>query len=240
MSELYSNYLSSIGGGGALPETLRCTEKAFSAYIEPFLPTRRDARILDLGCGFGKYVHCARSQGFTNISGVDLSPEQIAFGRTALGLDGIDVADALGFLSRCEAAFDAILLIDVLEHCEIDYSIKLLSAIRKALAPNGLLLVQVPNGLTPLAPNFLGDVTHVRAYSSASLAQVLRLGGFAEFSLHAEPPIAKGIAGVVRWALWHVLIRPLILAYLVAATGDAQGGIYTPNMLAVARKRAGA
>ena len=237
MSALFANYLSSTGElESEISAVIVRAQKTFTAYIEPHLGAQHDARILDLGCGFGRNVLAARRRGFGNISGIDISPEQVTFGRSTLGLDNITVADALAHLAHAEAAFDAILLIDVLEHCDTVYAVELLSAIRRALVPGGRLLVQVPNGMTPLAPNYLGDVTHVRPYSSSSLAQILRMGGFRKFLLNEQPPIAVGARGIVRNLLWRLLLKPMIRAYLLAATGSEQGRIYTPNLMAVAIK----
>jgi cyclopropane fatty-acyl-phospholipid synthase-like methyltransferase len=38
----------------------------------------RSARILDLGCGHGVFIYFHREAGYTNVVGVDKSPEQVA------------------------------------------------------------------------------------------------------------------------------------------------------------------
>jgi len=52
----------------------------------------RSARILDLGCGHGAFIYFLREAGYTDVVGVDKSPEQVAEAKR-LGIDGVHEAD---------------------------------------------------------------------------------------------------------------------------------------------------
>ena len=231
---LYEKYFESIRGDRfRLDEELDYAKILFKTFYAPEILGDASARILEVGCGFGKVLCAARECGFTNIEGVDISDDQIAFGRSALGLP-LEKCDAVAKLAPLNRELDAVLAIDVLEHCDLEYSISLVRSARKALRPRGVLIAQVPNGLSPLAPTFHGDVTHMRAFSATSLAQLFRFGGFKSFRIRPVPPVPHGVASAARKLLWMGVLDPLIRAYFMVACGSTMGGIYTPNIIGIA------
>jgi 2-polyprenyl-3-methyl-5-hydroxy-6-metoxy-1,4-benzoquinol methylase len=46
--------------------------------IREHFPMDRSASIWDLGCGHGAFIYFLREAGYTNVVGVDKSPEQVA------------------------------------------------------------------------------------------------------------------------------------------------------------------
>ena len=50
-------------------------QSAVTAFLELNLP--KDSRILDIGCGTGEIGHLLQKNGFTNIDGLDISPEML-------------------------------------------------------------------------------------------------------------------------------------------------------------------
>ena len=169
----------------------------FAAYIGPHLPPERSARILDLGCGYGRHILALQDLGYSNILGVDISEEQIAYATSHLGLTNVQVGDAIAALEGEQGGYDVILLLDVLEHLELAYSVQLLKAIRRVLKPGGVFIIQVPNALSPLSPNRHWDITHLRAYTTHSMEQHLRLSGFTEMH-HLELPPPRSWCGELR------------------------------------------
>jgi SAM-dependent methyltransferase len=99
-----------------------------------------DAPILDVGTGTGANLRMLREQRFTNISGVDFSPEAIRF-CAAKGLGVVrqgDICD-LPFPAN---HFAAVLATDVIEHVRDDS--RALSEIERVLRPGGTALITVP------------------------------------------------------------------------------------------------
>jgi len=222
-------------------DEIKITSKTIGYFMNallPHLPRSKKAQIVDIGCGNGRYLNILREIGYQNIYGVDISEEQVSYARERLGTDKVEVSDALKFIENKNQEYDAILIIDLLEHLELDYSIKLIRAVRNALKDNGIVIMQVPNSISPLSPYLYGDITHKRAYMTTSMNQSLLLGGFNEkdISHYALPPVPTGLMGSIRFLFWHLLFYPLISTYLFFTIGRYNRGIYTANMLTVAKK----
>src|SRR5690349_7061935 len=87
------------------PEALERDRRLFSALYRRFLPARRDAEILEVGCGSGSFLHYLRSEGYQRVHGVDIAAEQVTLARS-LGIEDVEAADALPYLAAHPAAYD--------------------------------------------------------------------------------------------------------------------------------------
>jgi SAM-dependent methyltransferase len=158
-------------------------------------------RALDLGCGTGAFLLHAQALGWT-ASGLDNSevPRQLLAGH------GIEVAvgDAVELLDARPAQFDLIHMNHSLEH--IPRAAEALLAAKRALAPGGLLYVEVPNefeNLTFRAMAALGrkrkrgslfgrskpvkvPSPHLYFFTKKSLAALARRAEFSSFDVHAR------------------------------------------------------
>lgn len=208
----------------------------FKTHVRPHLPISTSAKILEIGCGYGRYLHAMQTMGYTNIFGVDISEDQIQYAKNLNLKNYVRKVDGLTFLERKYDCYDAILLLDVMEHLPSTYTINLIESIFRSLKTGGKLIIQVPNGLAPLSPLRYADFTHLNAFTPSSMSQVLRLGGFKTISHYPISATVHGIKSFIRSALWKSLFNPLIYLYMLIACGDRMGGIYTPNMLTVATK----
>lgn len=237
LKDMFDKYTSTVMLAKADAASLtRTSTRNFTRNILPVLPSDHQSRILDIGCGYGRYLTALNLAGYRNVYGIDVSEEQIAYAQERLGLGNCACADALEFLSDKSDAYDAILLLDVMEHLDIAYAIELCRAVHRALKPDGIFIVQVPNGLSPLCPHLYADVTHQRAFTTDSVEQMLRMGGFDNFQHAATPAPVHGLKSLVRRAVWEVFINPLLKAYFLVVVGSTLGGIYTPNLLTASRK----
>lgn len=207
----------------------------FTANIAPHLPEDKGVEIMEIGCGYGRNIKALQELGYSNSRGIDISEEQITYATNKLGLTNVEVMDAAVALSGDER-YDVILLLDVLEHLELAYSVQLIRLIFRALKPGGVFVVQVPNAISPLSPNRHWDITHLRAYTTHSMEQHLRLGGFSELQHYELPPHIHGLPSLIRRTLWTVVLKPFIAAYLLVSNSSMMGGIYTTNMLTVVRR----
>lgn len=106
---------------------------------------RRDARMLDYGCGYGRVTAELRRRGFTDVSGVDLSPALIARARRSHPGLRFEVLDSPPALARPPASFDVVLLLAVLTCVPDDAGQRaLIAELVRVLAPGGLLYVSDP------------------------------------------------------------------------------------------------
>lgn len=235
--DLYKNYTSTSMLLGYDEKGLTTwSEKYFEYHLLKHFPDSRGSRILEIGCGYGRHLRSLLKNGYVNIWGIDISEEQIAYAQDKLGIKNVKVADALTFLEKERNKYDAIIMLDVLEHMDVEYSIRLIRQIWSTLSDNGVLIIQVPNALSPLSVNRDWDITHQRAYTTHSMEQSLRMGGFESIQHFPLPPFANGVKSFIRCILWNYIINPVITMYLRVAVGGRMGGIYTENLLSVATK----
>ena len=237
-AELYRQYTSTaVFTGGADPHALlEWSRGYFRAHVVPLLPADRGAAIAEVGCGWGRYVLALSEAGYTRCEGIDLSEEQVAYARDVLRLANVHRGDATEWLHGRRGAFDCVLALDVLEHLANDALLSLTCAIRDALRPGGIVIAQVPNALAPLSPLRHADLTHARAFTVGSLRQLFLTVGLTPREFRETPPHGRGLAGRMRRLLWKAALRPLVRGWMLAANGDAMGGIYTANLLAVAER----
>lgn len=108
--------------------------------LAPFL----HGEILEVGLGHGGYV--SELAKFGRYTGLDLDPAAVAEAESrhpSCRFVSADIADT-SFAQQFDAAFDAIVCINVLEHIEDDRIA--LEHLTKALRPGGHLLIVVPAG----------------------------------------------------------------------------------------------
>ncbi|OGS37402.1 MAG: hypothetical protein A2506_08440 [Elusimicrobia bacterium RIFOXYD12_FULL_66_9] len=154
-------------------------------YDEALALLRRElgsgARLLDVGCGSGGFLHRARAAGFS-VSGLDFNSARA----NALKSRGFEVFHGgLPEFARGAqpASFDAITIFQVVEH--LDDPLAWLGSAKSLLKPGGLLVVGVPNrGRTfdPFKDPSIADVDmpphHLTRWSAAALANLLARGSF--------------------------------------------------------------
>lgn len=77
-SRIYTNYVQSRTQVLAPPTLAELAPRAPSLrrLVQKHFPADRQAAVLDLGCGHGALLHFAREAGYTNLCGVDGSPQQ--------------------------------------------------------------------------------------------------------------------------------------------------------------------
>lgn len=107
-------------------------------------------RILDIGCGIGwSSYELARHFPSSHILGVDLSEQLITsatqlFPKSNLSFKAVDVT-MTDFQARSPSQYDAIVLIDVFEHIQLDARLDFYQAINHQLAEEGYVLLAFPS-----------------------------------------------------------------------------------------------
>jgi len=210
--------------------------KSFNKYILPHITKNRKAKILDVGCGYGRYIKALNDNGYENVYGIDISQEQIDYAKNNMGLKNVEIYDALDFLKYKKDEYEVILLLDILEHLEIEQSILLIKLCYESMKDKGVLIIQVPNAFSPLSIHRHSDLTHKRAYTIHSIRQSLLLGGFTKINQFHLPIEVHGLKSLIRRSIWSIIINPLISLYMLVVGASLRGGIYTPNLLTIAKK----
>ncbi len=216
------------GGGGSKALWL-------GELLAPVLPGDPNARILEIGPGHGEALRLLRDRGgYRQIDAIDNSPEVIAACRDLPGVTAALVEDATAWLAARAQAYDLVLLYHVVEHFPPDAVPPLLTAVRLALKPGGVVVVGVPNAAAPIiGPEQQAfDFTHRTAFSPWSLEQVLRMSGFARIEVHPVWPPRAGLARAVQRLLQKTVIA-LLRAYLRLFTGEPRP-VLTHSMVAYA------
>jgi 2-polyprenyl-3-methyl-5-hydroxy-6-metoxy-1,4-benzoquinol methylase len=236
---LYDRYTSTLALANVDEKTMRkWSERYFRAHFVKLLPTDKDAKILEVGCGYGRYLKILADMGYANCYGIDISDEQVIYAKTNLDLSNVEKADALDWLNGKEAVFDCILILDVLEHLEIGYLFQLGERIYSSLKHGGRIVVQVPNALSPLNPHHYGDLTHVRAFTVQSIQQFFLHSCLIPIGYYEVPPYVYGVKSAVRKILWSLIVKPAIGIFIRIVHGNVTGGdIYTANLIAVAERK---
>ncbi len=158
-------------------------------------------RVLDIGCGNGAFLLSAREMGWQplGLDKSDAARDLLASTGTEVHLD-----DAAEFLRSRPQSFDFIHMNHSLEH--IPHAPETVLAAREALAPQGLLYVEVPNEFDNLLYRVLerlgrkrraGSIfgaskparepsPHLYFFNPRSMKRLAERAGFRSFEVHAR------------------------------------------------------
>lgn len=154
-------------------EELHWWHKAKRNLVSFFLDQNlnsKASKILDVGCGTGKNLEAFSEYGV--VHGIDNSIDAISFCRKR-GLKDV----TLGSIEKMPYegnSFDAVTVLDVLEHVD---DFKALKEIKRILKKEGVLIITVP-AFTWLWSRWDEVLYHKRRYSEITLTGVLESSGF--------------------------------------------------------------
>ncbi len=189
-------------------------------------PKSKSDKVLEIGCGMGRFLLMLKKLGYKNLFGLDIDPSQYKIAKN----EGLDVclADANEFLSISEEKYNVIYFFDVLEHIEKEKQLKLLKMIYDHTTDDGFIALSVPNALSPTSGFYrYTDFTHTTSYTDNTCKFLLHNAGFHFFSIR---PQNQETAKIQNLKLpWARLYR-----YEFGLTNF----ILTPNLIVVAFKKA--
>jgi SAM-dependent methyltransferase len=184
-------------------------------------------RVLEIGCGEGaNLVHLDAAPGSV---GVDFAVAKLAFARREQPHVAFVCADA-GRLPLPDAAFDGVLIRDVLHHVPDRGAV--VREARRVLRPGGALGVIEPNRFSPLiqAQALLVPAERgVRVSDEARLRDELTAAGFTDVAVDRAQPLPLARLFHPRLGLDRVARRPRIGAALRAV--DAMTARLVPRAL---------
>lgn len=215
------------------PQEYEQLRDTYRRRLSSYLPTDKNARIMDLACGAGHFLYFLQKEGYGSARGIDASAESIELAR-AMGVAGVAVGDLFELLQRHDQEFDFISANDILEHLRKDEVLQLLDLIRAALKPGGTVLIMVPNaGSLFGARRVFVDFTHETGFTSESLGQVLRVVGFERVTVHGEEPVVHSFGSAARAMVWKAS-KLAMKAYLLAE-GTIGVGLWKRDLVLEAR-----
>lgn len=233
---LYDSYVQSHLSTMELENRLKIRAPFLRKLVNRHFPTDRNARILELGCGYGALIQYARALGYSNMNGVDVSPEQVS-GAKQLGIQGVLHGDLFETLkSATDKSLDVIVTIDVIEHLNKDELIVFTDEVFRVLDTGGHWISHQPNAASPFFGRIrYGDLTHQLAYTAESIRQLVLAIGFADVACYEDAPIVHGATSLVRRILWSLLRNGLRICLLIES--GVSNELFSQNFLSVARKR---
>ncbi len=240
-THIYASYTSAqtrISNVDGIRQHAQAQFDALRTTILPHLPANKSAAILDAGCGYGALLLLLKNEGYTNVHGIDISSEQVATAH-ALGLNDVVCGDLLdsGMLQK---KWDAVIMLDVIEHLRRSEALSAVHAIHDALVPGGVFLARTPNvdGLMGTVLSF-GDITHEMHLNPLSAKELMAATPFTDVQVVGVAP--TGGSAVVR--ILRAVVTPVVgLAYraVALAAGVATSmTLSTANMLVVGRRHEG-
>ena len=209
---------------------------SFRQYLRGWLPESKQAQIVDLACGDGKLLFLFKELGYSNVTGVDLSPEQVQIAKQVN--DTVEQRGVLDFLREHPAQFDLITALDLIEHLTKDEVLELLDGCREALKPGGRLVLQTPNAESPWGLQVrYGDFTHEVCFTPNVLCRLLELCGLVNPQPRELGPVALGYSFTcsVRHVFWRIL-RNFVRIYNIIETGSVGSGVMTRVFIVSAQR----
>jgi 2-polyprenyl-3-methyl-5-hydroxy-6-metoxy-1,4-benzoquinol methylase len=196
-------------------------------YLRDWLPSEKNASIVDVACGGGRLLYFFKRLGYQNITGVDISPEQVRLARQVT--PKVDEANILDWLEAHPSAFDLITGLDIIEHLYKPEVLRFLDACYRALKPRGRLVLQTPNSESPWGGSIrYGDFTHEIGFCPNSLSRLLKLSGFLDVNARETGPVPWRYSTIsfIRFLIWQ-LIRAVLKIWNLAETGSVGCGVFS-------------
>ena len=231
---LYSRYNSTLYGVNSAD--LNISAESYDNDYLDFLPEDKEANILDIGCGMGHFLYYLKDKEYSNIQGVDHSPEQIDCCLKA-GLPVALIDDLFEYLSNHQSAFDVVTMNDVLEHFTKNEVVKLLTLINESLREHGSFILRVPNSSGIFGPHgrYL-DFTHEVGFTESSLRQVLQALDFNTIAVRDNKvPFGFRPKRLLRWILFK-LWRSLLNIIFLIEVGEVRPKLLGKVLIAKGRK----
>jgi 2-polyprenyl-3-methyl-5-hydroxy-6-metoxy-1,4-benzoquinol methylase len=208
-------------------EEARRWGRAYDYYFRGWLPEKKDAAIVDLGCGGGRLLYFFKERGYTNVTGVDISLEQVHLARQVV--QHVFHANIMDFLQSHSNSFDIITGLDIIEHFHKDEIVGFLDLCVKAMRKGGRLILQTNNAETPWGTmHRYNDLTHEVCFNANALRRLLNLFGFDSIEAREQGPVPWGysLASSARFAAWQV-IRLGLMFWNLVETGGRGSGVFT-------------
>ena len=109
--------------------------------LHNILPAKKESKILDIGCGMGRFLLTLKELGYNNLKGIEIDKSQFDIAEKS-GLD-IEKTDIIEYFEHNNTLYDAIYCFDVLEHLEKERQIILLNQMYEHLTDTGIIVMRI-------------------------------------------------------------------------------------------------
>ncbi len=176
-------------------------------FIRPLFPKDRSARILDVGCGYGLFLHACRKAGYADCEGVEQERAFAVYADETLGLKNITTGDLFDFLeSKGDDSYDVITAFNIVEHIKKDKVQSFLVFVYRKLKPGGMFIMEVPNADSPLGIHtYFSDLTHEFAFSRKLGVTLLHHAGFSDIAVRYQPNLRNPLIKVAQKMLAKII-----------------------------------
>jgi 2-polyprenyl-3-methyl-5-hydroxy-6-metoxy-1,4-benzoquinol methylase len=176
--------------------------KGSNRHILSLLGPANLRRLLDVGCGAGTFLKDARDAGWA-VSGLEINAKFPEFCRNELGIEDVKT----GMISDppfAEASFDAVTMLDVLEH--MYDPVLAVTQCARLLKPGGVFVVKSPNGPMQLrkerfrkrfghGTGNVAEIGHLNQFTPKTLSLAFRKGGLQPVRIRPAQSFQEGIVG---------------------------------------------
>jgi SAM-dependent methyltransferase len=169
---------------------------------------RRGARLLDVGCGVGRFGQGAYARGW-DVTGVDVSARAVAIGREVAPFP-LRVGTVEQLIEQGEQ-YDVVTAFEVLEH--LSDPLRFLSNTKRLLRPGGQLFYTVPNWNCAVVqnstrPDWVPPI-HLLFFTREALHRAGELSGLGRVAtgIISEDPLPTGAVPRARWLARRLLRR---------------------------------
>lgn len=168
------------------------------------------AKVLDYACGTGALTTCLLRSGF-EVGSCDLSPDSVKLVQE----NNADHSKFMGAftmdgLSSVKEKFDAVVLVELVEHVDDGILEHILNDVRNVLKSDGMVIITTPNNedlatetvYCPTCDHTFHRWQHVRSWSTESLRAYLMQNGFQSISFQttdfSRPTGTRGFGFFLR------------------------------------------
>ncbi|HUL66585.1 MAG TPA: class I SAM-dependent methyltransferase [Burkholderiaceae bacterium] len=200
------------------------------------LPAGQQARIVEVGPGFGEMLEYLSTRGYAECIALDNDAALIRALQARGAKGAVHVEDAIAWLSQHPAEFDCIVALHVLEHFEAAAGAQLLRAMFDALTPGGTVILEVPNMANFITAPYArwADYTHRQGFTHESLSAALRAAGFEIVECFG---VTRAVGSLAELGAYTIQRLTEVIAWLLLKANYPQSRIIATPAIAIVGRR---
>jgi 2-polyprenyl-3-methyl-5-hydroxy-6-metoxy-1,4-benzoquinol methylase len=210
------------GGYQKIPDSLaelRDIAKHEQYRMKPILKYKSGGKLLEVGPWIGIFGCNARDAGF-NVTAIEIDEDCVEFLNNTVGIRALQSSDPAETLGRMDEQFDVIVLWHCLEHLPSPWLV--VQKAVKRLAPDGILLLAIPNIESYEFSIFKGNWRHLDTprhlyfYPVRSLVTLCEANGLTKLEVNTTDELSEAFSRDT----WYTFARSKIsVKYVRGAFG---------------------